>query len=142
MGLTLGTVNLSDRTKYKYSESDDQPNYEIRILKGCGASSFPMVQVFRHVYTVRPYIIVCLGSTIDTAVANRDAVLAELVAAADRTQPPVLLTRTVHSQTTPDVWTVLGGVPKRIRQEWDGLYKVWCPVDLYVYPGTRIPAGV
>jgi hypothetical protein len=135
MTLTLGTLTFV-RGDYKWTEADEQPSWEIRIVPGCGPTSFPTVQVFRQNYVVRPIEVMCKGSSIDDAIDNRDAVYTELRAANTKARE-VLLTRTVLNQSVPDVWTVLGGVPKRIRQHWDGILKIWIAIDLYCYPGTR-----
>jgi hypothetical protein len=138
MGLTIGGVNLSDTTKYKFRELDEQPNWEIRIKAGC-SGSFPIVESNKHVYDVLPIEVICLGSTIDTAMSNRNTLIAEILKPLDRTNPPVYVTRTVLSQTTPDIWTLLAAQPTHIRREWDGLKKIWYRLDLYVFPGQRIP---
>lgn len=141
MGLAIGSVNLSDRTKFKYRELDEQPNWEIRIKAGC-SGGFPTVEVFRHLYDVLPLEVVCLGADINAVMTNRNALIAELLKPRDKANPPVYVTRIVRSQTTPDIWTLVGGVPTHIRREWDGILKLWLKVDLYVYPGQQIPAGV
>jgi hypothetical protein len=135
MTLTLGLLTFTTGS-YKFTEADEQPNWEIKISRGCGTNAFPTVDVFRQNYSVFPMEVLCVGASMDTVKTNRDAVYAELVAANTKARE-VLLTRTPTGMTTPDVWTVLGGVPRRIRPHWDGLKKMWIGIELYVFPGTR-----
>lgn len=143
MPLIIGELTL-DRASYQWIEHDEQPNFEIKITpggSGCAASgTFPSVPTFRPIYWIRPLEVCCIGTDADDAFAKADALLAEIVAANTK-ERTVYLSRTVPGQTTPRIWTVLGGVPRQVRCSWDRLYKVWYHVDLYVYPGQLIPPG-
>lgn len=142
--LTLGSIDLFDRTKYDTTEPDEPDiNIERTTQAGCGGRGTKVIKRQVSSYDI-PLVVWCRGSTPNAAFTNRNSLFAELNAAVMNANGPdaKYLTRNVDDQSVPDVWRVFDYDSHRIRKDLDKKKHVGFAITLHTYPGQLLPEGL
>ena len=138
---TLGTLNLLDSTKWKAVERDHPfPNYDREISPGCGGS-MSRLKHDRVRSVPLPIDFFIYGATAAVRETNRNTLIAELIAARDRTSGAKYYVRKVDNQVAADVWTI---ITFSIRWSLLQYHKrfILMPVILETNYGQEIPEGL
>lgn len=121
--LLLGSLNLNDRSKYRWTQNASKANWTVRIRDWRGRNSSRLTYRKKSSDTWS-YNIICVGPDMATAEENRDALLAELDAAAgyilDREQfpTPVIITEQVGNGSGRQLQVIHGTFDERNQALW------------------------
>lgn len=136
---SLGSLDLTVHTQWRAVELDEPfPDYETTIESGCsGGGSKLMSEKVRSV-TI-PFDFFIYGSTSTVRETNRNLIIAELIAARDRTAGPKYYVRKVDGMAVADVWTILRFSLRRSLKKYDKRPFWIMPVDLTCNYGQDLP---
>lgn len=147
--LLIGTVDLTDRTKYQFTQSDDGASWEDSDNPRRNTESGDTIIVSRSnkVADILNFLIVCHGNPEgdgDSAEANYRALLAECEAARlfttsrGRRGAQKTVQKAIHGQSTPNIWTIKRYHLERVQHSLGSLGLIPCRLMLVCVEG--IPA--
>lgn len=136
--LKLGSLDLTDDTKWDIEEFGHGPTINRETRSGCGTGRPRTVKRQLSEWQI-PLTVRC--KTPNGNMTNRDALIAELEKTWDRTQPPIYLERNVDTQTVSDWFTCFDYDFKFERGDLNKKF-VTVGVTLKTFPGQQLPEGL
>ncbi len=142
--MLIGDVDLTDRTAYHFSQSDDGDVWEETTSPRRNSPTADTLIVSRSEKTadILTFFVVCVGDDADACESNYQALRDELEEARTywitRGGSGAIKTvqKGVDGQTTPLVWTIKTYRLRRSNHAWDGIPMIGCQLVMTVVEGT------
>ncbi len=142
--MLIGDVDLTDRTSYHFSQSDDGDVWEETTSPRRNSPTADTLIVSRSEKTadILTFFVVCVGDSPDACETNYQALRDELEDARTywitRGDSGAIKTvqKGVDGQTTPLVWTIKTYRLRRSNHAWDGIPMIGCQLVMTVVEGT------
>ncbi len=142
--MLIGDVDLTDRTAYHFSQSDDGDVWEETTSPRRNSPTADTLIVSRSEKTadILTFFVVCVGDDADACESNYQALRDELEEARTywitRGGSGAIKTvqKGVDGQSAPLVWTIKTYRLRRTNHAWDGIPMIGCQLVMTVVEGT------